>query len=188
MGILELWLPIVLSAVAVFVVSSILHMMLKFWHQADYNGFSNEDEVRRAVNAGNPKPGIYSLPYCEMANMGNPEVQERMKEGPMAILFVQKPGLPNMVKSLGQWIAYCLLVSLFAAYVATIALAPGSAGMQVFQLVSVVTFMAYSLGTLQYGIWWGQPWKAVFKDVIDGLIFGLLTGAIFAWLWPGMTG
>ena len=188
MGILELWLPIVLSAVGVFVLSSILHMMLKFWHQRDYKGLPNEDEVRRAINAGSPQPGIYSLPYCDMANMGSPEVQERMKEGPVAIMFVQEPGQPNMVKNLGQWIAYCLLVSLFAAYVATNTLAAGAAEIQVFRIVAVVTFMAYSLGTLQYGIWWGQPWKAVFKDVVDGLVYGLLTGAIFAWAWPGMTG
>ena len=50
-----LWLPIVLSAVLVFVVSSIIHMVLRY-HNSDYGRLPNEDAVRAALRAGSPAP------------------------------------------------------------------------------------------------------------------------------------
>ena len=41
-----------------------------------------------------------------------------------------------------------------------------------------------AFGAFPQSIWWGQPWRATFKDVVDGLVYGLIIGAVFAWLWP----
>ena len=41
----SLWLPVMISAVVVFVASSIIHMALKY-HKADYKSLPNEDAVR----------------------------------------------------------------------------------------------------------------------------------------------
>jgi hypothetical protein len=49
----ELWLPILVSAVLLHVVSAIIHMVLKY-HNRDYTGLPNEDAVRAAIRAGNP--------------------------------------------------------------------------------------------------------------------------------------
>jgi hypothetical protein len=38
----SLWLPILLAAVGVFVVSSLIHMLFK-WHNRDYRKLPNED-------------------------------------------------------------------------------------------------------------------------------------------------
>ncbi|MGH8398737.1 MAG: hypothetical protein ACRETA_10910, partial [Gammaproteobacteria bacterium] len=62
----HLWLPILLSAVGVFIASSIVHIALKFWHMPDYHGFTNEDEVGTAIRKGNPVPGMYMMPYGKM--------------------------------------------------------------------------------------------------------------------------
>ena len=43
----QLWLAVVLAGVAVFVASAIIHMVLKY-HNSDYRGFPNEDEVAAA--------------------------------------------------------------------------------------------------------------------------------------------
>lgn len=180
----HLWLPILLSAIGVFIASSILHMVLKFWHMPDYHGFSNENEVGAAIRKGNPVPGMYMLPFCKMEDMKKPEAQEKFKQGPVGFMILRTSGMPNMGKSLGLWFVFCLVVSYFAAYVAASTLAGGTAGLQVFRVVGTVAFMAYAFGALPMGIWYGQPWKAVTKDVIDGLIYGLVTGAIFAALWP----
>ncbi|NDU93153.1 MAG: hypothetical protein G3I10_11230 [Ferrovum sp.] len=180
----HLWLPILLSAVGVFIASSILHMLLKFWHMPDYHGFSNENEVAAAIRKGNPTPGLYSVPFCKMEDMKKPETCEKFKQGPVAFMILRPNGMPNMGKNLGQWFIFCLLVSLFAAYVAGSTLAGGTPGLQVFRVIGTVGFIAYAFGSLPMGIWYGQPWKAVTKDVIDGLIYGLVTAAVFAWLWP----
>lgn len=183
-GLMQLWLPILLSAAGVFVASSILHMLLKFWHTPDYKGLPNEDEVAAAIRRGNPAPGMYTLPHCTMENMGTPEMQEKMKQGPVGFMILRAPGLPNMGVFLSMWFVFCLVVSLFAAYVAANTLASGTDFATVFRVVGAASFMAYGFSSLPAGIWWGQPWSAVFKDVVDGLIYALITAALFAWLWP----
>jgi hypothetical protein len=44
--------------------------------------------------------------------------------------------------------------------------------------------MAYGLGNLSNSIWKGQPWSMTIKEVIDGLVYALLTAGTFGWLWP----
>ncbi|HYM35348.1 MAG TPA: hypothetical protein VET48_08135, partial [Steroidobacteraceae bacterium] len=56
-----LWLPILLSAVIVFVVSSIIHMVLP-WHKSDYPKLSNEDKVLDALRPLSVPPGDYMMP------------------------------------------------------------------------------------------------------------------------------
>jgi len=77
-----------------------------------------------------------------------------------------------------------LVITLFVAYVAANTLAAASPAMHVFRVTGTIAFMAYGFAPILYGIWFGQPWGSVFKHVFDGVIYGLLTGAIFAWLWP----
>ncbi|MDE2150607.1 MAG: hypothetical protein KGJ55_12445 [Gammaproteobacteria bacterium] len=180
----HLWLPMLISAAGVFIASSVLHMVLKFWHMPDYGGFPNEDDVGAAIRNGNPAPGMYVIPYCRMEDMKKAETAEKFKRGPVGFMILRPSGPFNMGKNLVQWLVFCLVVSLFSAYVAGAALAPGAAWLQVFRIVGTVSFMTYGFTSLPAGIWWGQPWKTVVKDVIDGLIYGLVTGVIFAWLWP----
>jgi hypothetical protein len=183
-SLMHLWLPILLSAVGVFIASSILHMVLKFWHTPDYQSFSNEDEVRAAIRKGNPGPGLYMLPACKMEDMKKPETQEKFKQGPVGLVTLRANGMMNMGPTLLQWFIFCLAVSYFCAYVGVITLAGGTDAMHVLQLTGTAAIMAYALGLVPNGIWGGQPWKVVIKAIIDGIIYGLITGAIFAWLWP----
>lgn len=184
-SLLSLWLPILLSAVGVFIVSGILHMALKFWHMSDYRGFSNDDEVRDAIRRGNPPaPGMYTLPLCKREDMNKPETLEKFKQGPVGMMFLRANGMPSMGASLAQWFLACLLVSIVCAHLAASTLASGASGKLIFHVTGLIAFLAYAFGSLPAGIWYGQPWKSVFKDLIDGLIYGLITGALFAWLWP----
>ncbi|MGA9334593.1 MAG: hypothetical protein WBV39_09990 [Rudaea sp.] len=183
-SLVQLWLPVLMSAVAVFIASSIVHMLLKFWHMPDYHGFSNEDEVGAAMRKDNPAPGMYVLPYCRMQDMNKPESIEKFKAGPVGFVILRPDGMPNMGKNLLLWFVFCLVVSLFCAFVAIGALDAGANSHRVFHTTALVALMAYAAGTFPMGIWWGQPWRAVIKDAVDGLIYALLTGAIFMWLWP----
>ena len=180
----HLWLPILLSGIGVFIASSIIHMTFKFWHHRDYHGFPNESDVATAIRKGNAAPGMYMLPYCDMKEMKTPEAQEKFKQGPVGFMILRANGAPEIGKGMVLWFIYCLVVAFFAAYVAGSTLAAGTAGLQVFRLITTVAFMGFAFGSLPMGIWWGQPWKAVTKDVIDGLIYALITAALFAALWP----
>jgi hypothetical protein len=95
---LSLWLPILLSAVVVFVISSLIHMVFK-WHASDYGRLANEDAVREAIRAGNPAPGRYVMPHCaDMKDMAGETLQQKYREGPVGHMTIGPNGVPNMGK------------------------------------------------------------------------------------------
>ena len=179
-----LWLPILLSAVIVFVASSILHMVLPF-HRSDYRKLPDEGKVTDALRAVGVTLGpVYSFPHCTHKDMKSPEVVEKFKRGPVGLLTVFPSGPPAMGKFLGMWFVYCVIVGAIVACVAATTLAPGTRYLEVFHLVGIAAFLAYGLGQIQDSIWKGQTWGVTFKHVVDGLIYALLTAGTFGWLWP----
>ena len=181
---LSLWLPILLSAVAVFVVSSLLHMVLTY-HHSDFRKLPDEEGVRAALRPFAIPPGDYMIPGMEPGQKWNdPGRQEKMKEGPVALMTVLEPGLPNMGPQLAIWFAYSVLVGLFAAYVAGGLIGPGADYLHVHRYVGTVAFAGYGLALLQNSIWYKRSWSATLKSVFDALVYGLVTGGVFGWLWP----
>ena len=114
----QLWLPIVASAVFVFIASSLINMLLQFWHRPDYHGFSNEDEVREALRKGMSEPGMYNVPFCTPDGMKSPETQQKFKDGPLAMIALKRGAPMNMGPMLLQWFVFCLLVSFLCAFLA----------------------------------------------------------------------
>ena len=178
-----LWLPIVLAAVIVFVASSILHMLLPY-HQSDCTQLPEEDRLLATLRAAGLKRGYYMFPYGSHKEMKSPAMVEKFKQGPVGIMTVLPSGPPALPKYLVLWFVYCLIIGFFVAYLAAHTLAPGANYLVVFRVVGTAAFMAYGLGSLSNGIWKGQPWSMVIKEVIDGLVYGLLTAGTFGWLWP----
>jgi hypothetical protein len=178
-----LWLPILLSAVLVFVASSVIHMVLGY-HSTDWKRFPNEDGVLEALRQFNLPPGDYAGPVpASMKEMGSPEFQARIKKYPRVGMTIQRPDA-TMTRSLAIWAVYLLVVSLFAAYVASLAFDAGTPYMRVFRLTSTVAFAGYSLALLQDWIWYSRSVSYTLKQMFDGLVYALLTGGVFGWLWP----
>jgi hypothetical protein len=180
----DLIIAIVGSAVAVFVASSLIHMVFK-WHNKDYRGFANEDAVRAAIKASNPEPGQYVVPYCaDMKDMAKPEVQQKYIEGPIGFMMVMRNGKPTMGPMLAQWFVLSLLVAAVAGYLASRTVPAGASFLAVARVVSLVTFMAYATGSVSYSVWFGKPWASTAKDLLDAFVYGLVTACVFGWLWP----
>ncbi len=179
-----LWLPVLLSAVLVFVLSSLIHMVLGY-HNSDYTQLPNEDAVRAAIRSGNPAAKQYVMPYAaNPKEMESPEMKRKYAEGPVGVLNLKPPGAFGMGTSLIQWFGFALAVSFFVAYIASHALPAGSEYLRVFQVVGAVGFLAYAAGQLPAAIWMGKPWSVAWKEVFDGLAYGLATAGVFGWLWP----
>lgn len=179
---ISLWLPILGSAVAVFLASSIVWMVLPH-HKSDWSKLSDEEGVRAALEG--VAPGEYTIPHAASSSDWKSEAwQEKAKTGPNAFISVIPSGLPNMGKNLGQWFVYCLIVSTCVAYVVSRTVAPGIAYLAVFRIAGTVAFLAYSMAHISGAIWMGHGWGRTIKDVIDGFVYGLLTGGVFGWLWP----
>jgi len=179
-----LWIPILLSAVIVFVASSILHMVLPY-HKSDYRKLPEEDKVVDALRAAGVTPGpVYHFPHTTHKEMKSPEVVEKFKRGPVGLLTVIPSGAPAMGKYLGMWFVYCVVVGIVVAFVAGTTLSAGTRYLVVFHLTGLAAFLAYGVGQIQDSIWKGQTWGVTFKHVVDGLIYALLTAGTFGWLWP----
>lgn len=180
----SLWLPVLLSAVLVFVASAIIHMVLPF-HRSDFRKVPGEDEVMAALRRFNIPTGDYLLPCAgSPKEMSAPGFVEKMTRGPVALMTIMPSGPPSMALPLAQWFVYCVVVSVFAAYIAGRALAPGAHYLAVFRFAGCTAFVGYSLALWQNSIWFKRAWTTTLKSTIGGLVYGLLTGGAFGWLWP----
>jgi hypothetical protein len=183
-SLLSLWLPIVLSAVIVFFVSSLIHMVLPY-HRKDYRGIPEEDQVMEALRKFKIPPGDYMMPCPgDPKHMRSPEFIEKMTKGPVALMTVLPSGPPAMGMQLAWWFMYAVMVSIFAGYIAGRALGPGAHYLSVFRFAGCTAFVGYSLALWQNTIWYKRAVGTTLKSTFDGLVYGLLTAGTFGWLWP----
>jgi hypothetical protein len=179
-----LWMPILLSAVFVFLASWIIHMFLPY-HRSDYKKMPSEDDVMDAIRRFNVPPGDYMVPRAGSPSaMRDPAFLEKLKKGPVFLATIFPSGGFGMGKQLLQWFVYCLVVSVFAAYVAGRALPAGAPYLHVFRFAGVTAFTCYGIALWQDSIWYRRSWATTFKSNVDSLIYGMLTAGTFGWLWP----
>jgi hypothetical protein len=180
----SLWLPIVLSAVLVFVASSLIHTVLGY-HNNDNGQLPDENATLAALRALKIPDGDYGVPYGgSSAARKSPDFHEKMKAGPLALLTVKAKGNFGMGPTLLTWYIYNLIVSTFVAYLASRTLAAGADYLSVFRVAAFTAFMAYGMGAPIQSIWFWRKWSTTIKNLFDGLVYGLLTGGVFGWLWP----
>jgi hypothetical protein len=180
----SLWLPILVAAVLVFVASSVLHMVLPF-HRSDYRPVPSEDGVMDALRLFRIAPGDYLLP-CPRGPQAHrsPEFIAKMKKGPVVMMTVMPPGEIRLGGRLAKWFLFCIVVGILSAYVTSRTLPQGTPYLQVFRISGTVAFIGYCVAQWENTIWFSRDWIRTLKDTIDGLIYGLLTGGAFGWLWP----
>lgn len=180
----SLWLPILVSAAFVFLVSSLIHMLLTY-HRSDCKKVPAEDEVMEALGKAKIPPGDYIIPHCTgPKEMKDPEVMEKMNKGPVVYMTVMPSGPPAMGKNLVLWFIYSIVVGIFAAYISGRALAPGAHYLQVFRFAGCTAFIGYALAFWQDSIWYKRSWMTTVKMTFDGLLYALVTAGTFGWLWP----
>lgn len=178
-----LWLPILLSAVFVFVLSGIFHMALP-WHKNDYKKLPDEEGIRAALKPFSIPPGDYMVPMCDGGNYNSPEYKKKLEEGPVQVITV----MPNACMSMGptflQWFVFLIVVSFFTGYVTLHAVPANAHYLAVFRIAGAVAFLAYAGAQWPQSIWMRRSWSTTVKCTIDGLAYGLVTAGTFAWLWP----
>lgn len=180
---LSLWLPIILSAVFVFIASSLIHMLLRY-HGSDLRPLPAEDDVMADLRKYGIRPGEYYMPYVsKVKDRETPEFKEKLAKGPVGFVTITSSDY-QMGKGLALWFVYCLLVGFFTAYLTGLALGPGATFMEVFRFAGTASFGAYFLALVQNSIWYNRAWTTTAKYLFDGLIYGSVTAATFGWLWP----
>lgn len=186
MALADLWLPILVSALFVFVVSSVLHMLIPI-HKGDFAKLPGEADLLAAMRGQNVKPGSYMFPCAaSMKEMGTPGHTEKMNQGPVGYMTVVPNGQMAMGKYLTWWFLYSILIGVFVGYIAAFSLAPGAHYMEVFRVTGTIAILGYATGNIVDSIWKGVSWTITAKFLFDGLMYGLVTAGTFGWLWPGV--
>jgi hypothetical protein len=179
----DLWLPIVVSGVAVFIVSALFWTVLPN-HKTEFAGVAGEDAVMNALRAGGAKPGRYVVPWMgEGELMKTPEGRAKLETGPIAYITVAPPGMPNMGKMMGLSLLSAIIISAFVGYLAWHTVGGTAEYLRVFRITGTATFMAYNLGYISESVWFARPWKSYGINAFDSLVYAGVTGGIFGWLW-----
>lgn len=180
MSILALWLPVLVSAVVVFFASAAVWMVLK-WHDSDFHRTGDEEAVRAALK--DSVPGMYTVPYAMTPEeRSDPALKQKFEEGPAAFITVVPSGAPTMGGKLAASFIFNVFVGVLCAYMVSRTLAAGASYLEVFRIAGTTAWIAYGVAYFQDGIWFGKPWPSVAKNLLDALIYGLLTGGVFGWL------
>ncbi len=186
----QLWLPILVSGVVVWIASAVAWMAIGH-HTKDRDPIPDgrEQELMDAVTRLNIRPGSYGFPdffQCKDKNIPAAERKQAMKElynrHPQGLLRVWAP--INMGRNMALTFLFYLVTSAVIGYLAWAALPQGATFAKVFQVVGTAAILAYCFAGFPGDLWFQEKRRAMAMNLIDGVIFGLITGAIFAWLWP----
>ena len=178
-----LLLPIVVSAVAVFVLTLIIHMTP--WHRSDYRRLPDEDGVMKALRPFNLPPNDYMMPHPGSGEyMKSKEYDAKRDAGPVMVVTVIRSGPWNIGKIMGMWFLFTVVVSASVAVVVGTIVPRGAATHAVFHHVAVITFLTYAMGSVPMSIWYDRKWSTTFKTALDSLLYAVATGWIFSMMWP----
>ncbi|MBC7834942.1 MAG: hypothetical protein H7Y88_07555 [Phycisphaerales bacterium] len=186
MDIASLWLPILASGAAVFFASFIAWAVSPH-HHGDYQKVHDESALDGAIKSLGLTPGSYAFPHCaDSAKRKDPEFNKRWKEGPTGTIAIG--GQMSMGRNMALTFLVFLISSTLIAYLATLALPAGSDFARVFRVTGTAGILAYTISFLPNAIWFCMPKRAIAMNLIDGIVYGLITGAVFGALWPEALG
>jgi hypothetical protein len=178
----DLWLPILASGAAVFVLSFMMWMVFPH-HSSDWGPMPDEDGTMAFL--GDIAGGQYTFPHCpNPESWKDPEMIKKFEQGPSGFLIIRPRGGTSMGKSMLISFLFNVFVSVLVAYVLSTALPDAAAGMRVLRVASTTAFLGYAGALGWNAIWFNHSWSNTFKSAFDGLVYGLATGLIFMWLGP----
>ena len=178
-----LWLPILLSGIAVWVVSALIWMVMPH-HKSAFAKLPDEDAALQALAPQRLTPGQYSIPYAASPNDLDPETIRKFEEGPVGFFSVVPSGAPTMGSKIALSFVFYLVISVLVAYLASRTLDAGADYLAVFRVTGTVAWLAYGTATVPDAIWFGRPWSIVVKGMLDALVYAVLTAGFFGWAWP----
>lgn len=188
----NLWLPIVASAAAVWVASALAWMLVGH-HKGDWKEVPNEDEFIASVKRLGIEPGSYGFPeFRRLEGMSKDAKQakwDEMQKSPIGLLRVWGP--ISMGRNMLLTFLVFLVTSVLIGYLGWNALPHGAAAgearpefAKTMQVIGTAGVLAYCIAGLPNDIWFQRSRREILTSLIDGILFGILTGAVFAWLWP----
>ena len=177
----ELWLPICVASVTLFFVSAAAWMILPHHNKFDWSKLPKEESFIDSLKQNEVQPGRYMFPHVGSHQEAHkPEFQEKFTSGPVGTLIVF--GKSNMGLNMLWTFVFFVICNSMLAYLAWFALGKQEQSfMEVWRFVGTAAILTYSCSAIPNDIWFKRP---SITNVIDGIVYGVLCGLIFAALWP----
>jgi hypothetical protein len=177
----QLWLPIILSGVALFFASFLSWMVLGL-HKPDWSKVPDEPALTKAlIDCRLERGKSYMLPSCDdPARMKTKEFQDRLAAGPNGV-FTIFPAGTGMGMKLVLTFVYFLFTSLVLAYLGTIAFGPGEQFEELFRFFATAGLLTHLAAMVPQSIWFKNR---IVGHTIESVAYSLILGGIFAYFWP----
>lgn len=178
----HLWLPILVCGVAVFMCSFLVWAVLPH-HRDDWAALPNAESFRDDLKARGIAPGMYIFPKMGGKECNTPEGKANFERAPAGVITVFAKS--SMPKNMFCTFLVFLIASVLIAYVAW-HIRPDLAGgfADRFQVLGTLGILTYCFSFLPNMIWFQSGKRAMVNGIVDGVLYGVVTGATFSWLWP----
>ena len=179
MTVFDLWLPIVATGLATHILCTLAWTALPH-HKPEWTKIPVEDELQDLIQKQGVPAGQYIIPYC----FGGPEAatpefqQKQQKCRGMLVLWSAPVSMP---RAIGSTLAFFLVAAFTIAYLASLALKPGAEFGKVVQFVTTTALLTHCAAHFPHIFWFPRK---IAMELVDGVIFAVVTGLIFASLWP----
>jgi hypothetical protein len=178
-SVFALWLPILLSGIALFFASFLSWMVLQL-HKNDWRKTSCEDLLLDSLRKENVPVGSYMLPGCtSTAEMNSKEFQEKMERGPRAVMTLMPN--TNMGANLLLTFVTFVIISFTLGYLASVAFKAGETFLNVFRFVFTAGLLAFLAAMICHSIWFRNR---IVGHIIESVCYAAISAAIFAAMWP----
>jgi hypothetical protein len=185
---LALWLPVILSTVAVFLIGGCAWLDLPH-HRSHLQRLPDESAERSLLRG--LEPGRYRIPHSAGAtDLRDRAFRQRYEEGPVGTLTLERQGRVGVGRRLGFTLAWHLVITCTTAWLLgrSWGLYPWAGmpvpAMDVFVMASGLTFGFHAFGLFPEAIWFSKPWRRIGWDVVDSGLYAFVTGGIFMLCWP----
>ncbi|MEX2283010.1 MAG: hypothetical protein WEE89_11055 [Gemmatimonadota bacterium] len=176
----QLWLPILVSTMLIFMASAVMWMVMPH-HRNDWQSMPNGERVQEMMKG--VAPGQYIYPgIMKPEERKDQEAQKRYQAG-IGFVIVREPRI-EMGKQMAVSALHTLVISALVAYLVASTVPQGSPYLTVFRVAATAAILGYAGAIPANAIWWGNTWSSTMKNIADGVVYGLLTAGVFAWLWP----
>lgn len=129
-SLIALWLPILITTVALFFASFLAWAILPH-HTPDVRRWPDEDALLKFIRESGAPPGEYMFPLIDPKSMKEDWAIERYRAGPWGMVGVW-PAQPNMGANLVKTLIFFAVVTFLVAYVAHIGIPVGAGAGEVF--------------------------------------------------------
>jgi hypothetical protein len=176
-SVIDLWLPILVTAIVTHVYSTLAWTALPH-HKPEWIKIPDEDAAYPALEK--IPPGQYVFPHASCQKDFQSEAFQGKQKSRNGMLVIWN-GPVHMGKAILQTLLTYIVVAFVIGYLASIGLTRGAEFMKVLQFVTTAGLLAHIAAKFPFVCWFR---RRIVMEVLDGVIFALLTGVIFAALWP----